>query len=478
MSKDKFRRIKFLMERMDTSKHIEHDKTKDHRIRLKESIGDKTYGIIKEGSSFVIKMANKVKDLVVEDFEYIGGIQNKNKFAHESYNKALTKLQLQLKEEKYVMKQSSPKPSFNSPPTDDFDNSGEGVEDATDEDFVDDMDGGEDGDSDFKKKVGSMLADFDDADVDDKKWLLNSLIAKMVMPDDEEAIDSAQSKLNNVEGDTDESSEGDFEGDAIEENFTITESMSKKEFLTKMGKQSAAPFTEKPVKEIEGLTTEPNINKGVKVGKVKSGIFGAKENPNVVKGGKIFSENKEDGIFTEPVKGATKGASVKKAASDQKEGDVKKAKTIFQDYVPPVNTGKIFEGTDNPNSPFGDTKDTLVNDKKHLTAFREELWSTDVVNGETKYEKEAIGIERYGSEKKIFDDATAIENTTPKNVVNTLGKPKNGYIQNDYQFTDVQNMSLKEADEVMDAILNSDNEDEEFDYGKLTSEAYLTSDEI
>lgn len=461
IGKKNFTKMKFLMERMDDINHVDEDAKKDdHRIRITESINGKTYGIIKEQSGFIIKESSKMINIVLEDFNYIGGVQNKSRNTYESYNKALNKLQLTLKEEKYVMKQAAPQPKFNAPPaedvTDDVDVMGD---ESIDSDTM-----GDEGDNEFKERAGAIIGDFVDADIDDKKWLLNSLISKMVTPDDKEAIDSAQGKLNDVEDEDGEDGEdgmGDMGG--LDESYVITESMSKSAFMSKM---QMSPFTETPKNKKEPkLTPEPKLNKGVKGKKPKTGIFGSKSTPNV---GQDFKGN-ENGAFSIPVKGATKGATTKKAAHEEKSGDAKKAKTVFQDYVKPVNVGKVFE---NSNSPFGDTKDTLIATEKNATAFREEIWGVDVVNAETKYEKESIGIERYGSEKTIFQDETARNKTSPKTVVSNLGKPKVGYVQDDVVFSNDENMSLKEEDAILDAILNSEDED------NLISDSYLTSDEI
>jgi len=52
----------------------------------------KIYGIVRENHEYFIKTANKKKNLVVEDFQYIGGLQNKKDQAYPSYAKAVKEL--------------------------------------------------------------------------------------------------------------------------------------------------------------------------------------------------------------------------------------------------------------------------------------------------------------------------------------------------------------------------------------------------
>jgi hypothetical protein len=56
----------------------------------------KVYGIVRENHEYYIKTvgSSKKSNLVVEDFNYIGGLQNKKKEAHPTYAKAIKKLNL------------------------------------------------------------------------------------------------------------------------------------------------------------------------------------------------------------------------------------------------------------------------------------------------------------------------------------------------------------------------------------------------
>jgi len=48
----------------------------------------KVYAIIRENAEYFIKIAEAKENLTINDFKYIGGLQNKRQFAFETYNKA------------------------------------------------------------------------------------------------------------------------------------------------------------------------------------------------------------------------------------------------------------------------------------------------------------------------------------------------------------------------------------------------------
>ena len=54
----------------------------------------KTYGIVRENHEYYIKVSDKTSNLTVEDFKYIGGLQNKKQEAYPSYAKATKHLNL------------------------------------------------------------------------------------------------------------------------------------------------------------------------------------------------------------------------------------------------------------------------------------------------------------------------------------------------------------------------------------------------
>lgn len=56
----------------------------------------KTYGIVREGTKYYIMSTDKTKDVVKEDFEYIGGFRNRADNCYESYNKALKNFDLKM----------------------------------------------------------------------------------------------------------------------------------------------------------------------------------------------------------------------------------------------------------------------------------------------------------------------------------------------------------------------------------------------
>lgn len=49
----------------------------------------KTYGIIKENSNYVLKVSEKENPIIAEDFEYINGVQNKQKNVRNSYSESV-----------------------------------------------------------------------------------------------------------------------------------------------------------------------------------------------------------------------------------------------------------------------------------------------------------------------------------------------------------------------------------------------------
>ena len=54
----------------------------------------RVYGIVRENHKYFIKIANNKPNLVTEDFNYIGGLQNKTSVVYESYAKAVKHLNL------------------------------------------------------------------------------------------------------------------------------------------------------------------------------------------------------------------------------------------------------------------------------------------------------------------------------------------------------------------------------------------------
>ena len=54
----------------------------------------KSYGIVRENHEYYIKVSDKTSNITVEDFKYIGGLQNKKSEAYSSYAKATKHLNL------------------------------------------------------------------------------------------------------------------------------------------------------------------------------------------------------------------------------------------------------------------------------------------------------------------------------------------------------------------------------------------------
>ena len=56
----------------------------------------KTYGIVREGTKFYIKVANKTNNVLVEDFDYIGGFRNRKDYEYPSYASALKNFEMKM----------------------------------------------------------------------------------------------------------------------------------------------------------------------------------------------------------------------------------------------------------------------------------------------------------------------------------------------------------------------------------------------
>lgn len=57
---------------------------------------NKTYGIVREGTKFYIKVANKAKNVIKEDFDYIGGFMNRKNYQYDSYANALKNFEMKM----------------------------------------------------------------------------------------------------------------------------------------------------------------------------------------------------------------------------------------------------------------------------------------------------------------------------------------------------------------------------------------------
>lgn len=72
-----------------------NENTKSSVVELTKIGPDgKVYGIVRENHEYFIKVTNPKENLVTEDFQYIGGLQNKKSEAYPSYAKAIKQLNL------------------------------------------------------------------------------------------------------------------------------------------------------------------------------------------------------------------------------------------------------------------------------------------------------------------------------------------------------------------------------------------------
>ena len=68
-----------------------------YNIEYKAKAADgKYYGIIRENSKYYVKVATPGKEMIAEDYQYIGGIMNKSNYEYTSYNNALKQFELKL----------------------------------------------------------------------------------------------------------------------------------------------------------------------------------------------------------------------------------------------------------------------------------------------------------------------------------------------------------------------------------------------
>ena len=88
--KDKLNRIKELM----SNTLINENYTNSSVEITKLGPDNIVYAIVREGHTYFIKTSNKKENLMLEDFKYIGGLQNKTSKAYPSYSKALKQLNL------------------------------------------------------------------------------------------------------------------------------------------------------------------------------------------------------------------------------------------------------------------------------------------------------------------------------------------------------------------------------------------------
>ncbi len=256
---DKLDRIKDLMGKMNTL----NESTSTSEIEnVKKGANGVIYGIIRENQNYFIKTTEKTSgNIMAEDFNYIGGLQNKNLERYKSYAEAMKHLNLKfdmlnesfgvkennnlfesdvievkeanasgvvvkedpeiIEDQKKVIKVDAPAPVAVEDEVEEEEISSE------DDPFADDEEGGEvdmevdveeegedEGDGYTKKiqkltgKIGQMLRDKDEPDAELDKYVINSIISAINWEDipDEDVEDI----IAKIEGEDEE--DGELEG--------------------------------------------------------------------------------------------------------------------------------------------------------------------------------------------------------------------------------------------------------------------------
>ena len=89
---EKLNRIKDLMGKIDP---LTESKTLSELEVIKKGPNGIVYGIIRENQNYFIKTTTKTEgEVKAEDFQYVGGLQNKNEERYNSYNDAVKQLNL------------------------------------------------------------------------------------------------------------------------------------------------------------------------------------------------------------------------------------------------------------------------------------------------------------------------------------------------------------------------------------------------
>ena len=258
---DKLDRIKDLMGKMSTLNESTSTSEVDN---VKKGANGVIYGIVRENHSYFIKTTEKTSgNILAEDFNYIGGLQNKNIERYGSYAEALKQLNLKfdmlnesfgvksntnlfesdavevkeanasgvvikkeqkevIEDQKSVIKVDAPS---SAPVEDEVADEEEismeedpfGDEEGGEEEVSMDIDveeEGDDGDGDTKKiqkltgKIGQLLRDKDEPDAELDKYVINSIISAIdweEIPDDD-----VEDIIAKIEGEDEE--DGELEG--------------------------------------------------------------------------------------------------------------------------------------------------------------------------------------------------------------------------------------------------------------------------
>ena len=286
---DKLNRIKDLMGKMNTIN--ESDSTSEVEL-IKKGANGVVYGIVRENRDYFIKTSEKTSgEFIAEDFNYVGGLQNKSSEKYKSYADALKHLNLKfdmlnesfgvekntnlfetdgvafsggagfgfvlpeeevkepevIEDQKKVIKVDAP--ASEAPVEDEveIDMGGDmaDVEFDEEEEVVDDseVEDEEEGDSYTKKiqkltgKVAQMLRDKDDPDAELDKYVINSIISAIdweEIPDEDvediiAKIEGEDEEDDALAGDDEETVEVDFDEEEVEGEEELAESEEKAE---------------------------------------------------------------------------------------------------------------------------------------------------------------------------------------------------------------------------------------------------------
>ena len=92
---DQLSRMKALMTYGTVNEDVKHISSYNIEYKAKAADG-KYYGIIRENSKYFVKVATPGKEMIAEDYQYIGGITNKANYEYNSYANALKQFELKL----------------------------------------------------------------------------------------------------------------------------------------------------------------------------------------------------------------------------------------------------------------------------------------------------------------------------------------------------------------------------------------------
>ena len=302
---DKLDRIKDLMGKMST---LNESTSTSEVENVKKGANGVIYGIVRENHSYFIKTTEKTSgNILAEDFNYIGGLQNKNVERYGSYAEALKQLNLKfdmlnesfgiktntnlfesdavevkeanasgvvvkkeekeiIEDQKSVIKVDAPAPA--APVEDEVEDEEEismdedpfGGEEGEDEEISMDMEvedeGEEDGDGYTKKiqkltgKIGQLLRDKDEPDPELDKYVINSIVSAI---DWEEIPDEdVEDIIAKIEGEDEE--DGELEGgdeESIDIDMDVEEEGGEDPFAEEGGEEELAESDEKEESKVD-----------------------------------------------------------------------------------------------------------------------------------------------------------------------------------------------------------------------------------